>query len=233
MTTQNALPQAEGRAQRTVPCHDPATLEPLGSVAAMDEAAVRAVVRRAREVQPAWGKTSFAERRAVLRAFLDYIVQNQSKICELASRDSGKTMVDAALGEVFPVCEKIRYVLDNGERDLAPEPRGSGWHARRRGSSTRPRGGRRDRALELPLPQHLLPRRAGAVRRQRRGREGLRAHLVVGRAAHRDVAGRLAARGHDPDLLQVVTGFGTRAPRWSAPGSTRSSSPARRKTARR
>lgn len=210
MTTQNALPQAEGRAQRTVPCHDPATLEPLGSVTAMDEAAVRAVVRRARDVQPAWGKTSFAERRAVLRAFLDYIVQNQSKICELASRDSGKTMVDAALGEVFPVCEKIRYVLDNGERDLAPEPRGSGFLMHKKAWVEYPPLGVVGVIAPWNFPFHniycpVVPAlfAGNAVVVKVSEHTSWSAAPLI--AMLRDV---LAARGHDPDLLQVVTGFG-------------------------
>src|SRR5207248_457164 len=40
--------------------------------------------------------------------------------------DSGKTLVDAAMGEIFPVCEKLRYTIAHGERDLAPERRASG-----------------------------------------------------------------------------------------------------------
>jgi acyl-CoA reductase-like NAD-dependent aldehyde dehydrogenase len=83
-------------------------------------------VRRGREAQRAWGKTSFAERRRVLRALLDHIVEHNEEICRIASRDSGKTLVDAAMGEVFPVCEKIRYLLAHGEDDLAADPRSSG-----------------------------------------------------------------------------------------------------------
>jgi acyl-CoA reductase-like NAD-dependent aldehyde dehydrogenase len=87
---------------------------------------VVARVERGRLAQVAWGRTSFAERRRVLRALLDYILAHQPEICRLASRDSGKTLADAAMGEVFPVCEKIRYLLRHGERDLAPESRPSG-----------------------------------------------------------------------------------------------------------
>lgn len=93
----------------------------------MDEAAVNAVVAAARVAQAAWAQTPFAERRAFLRELLDEIIASQEEICELAVRDSGKTMVDAALGEVFPVCEKIRYLIDNGQADLEPEERSSGF----------------------------------------------------------------------------------------------------------
>lgn len=110
----------------TLSAHDPATLEPLGEVPVMDADAVRAVVERARQAQAGWAKTSFAERRAVMRTLSDLIVERHEDICRIAVRDSGKTMVDAALGEVFPVLEKIRYVIRQGERDLRPEKRASG-----------------------------------------------------------------------------------------------------------
>ncbi|MCA9522956.1 MAG: aldehyde dehydrogenase family protein [Myxococcales bacterium] len=117
---------------RTISQHDPATLESLGSVSAMSEEEVRDRVRRGREAQHAWARTSFRERRQVLQAILDHIVAHQEEICRAAVRDSGKTMVDAALGEIFPVCEKIRYVIDHGEADLAPETRRSGFLAHKR-----------------------------------------------------------------------------------------------------
>ena len=117
----------------TIPCHDPATLESLGEVAAMGREEVEAIVARARAAQPVWAATDFAKRRAVLGDLLEWIVEHQGEICRLAARDSGKTMVDAAMGEVFPVCEKLRYTIANGERDLAPSARSSGFLLHKRG----------------------------------------------------------------------------------------------------
>ena len=107
-------------------CVDPATGERLGSVPVMDRAAVVAAVQRGRAAQPAWAATSFAERRAVLKDILARVVAEQASISRLAVRDSGKTMVDAAMGEIFPVCEKLRYTIAHGERDLRSESRASG-----------------------------------------------------------------------------------------------------------
>src|SRR4051812_1889063 len=108
---------------RTIRCHDPATLESLGEAPSLSRDEVRARVDRGRRAQAAWAETSFAERRRVLRRLLDEIVENQEDICRAAARDSGKTLVDAAMGEIFPVCEKLRYTIAHGERDLAPESR--------------------------------------------------------------------------------------------------------------
>jgi acyl-CoA reductase-like NAD-dependent aldehyde dehydrogenase len=48
------------------------------------------------------------------------------QLCREASRDSGKPMVDAAFGEVMVTCEKISWLLREGERYLKPEKRSPG-----------------------------------------------------------------------------------------------------------
>ncbi|MFV8752397.1 aldehyde dehydrogenase family protein [Nannocystaceae bacterium ST9] len=116
-----------------IECHDPATLERLGAAEVMDRRRVDAVVARARAAQPAWAATSFAKRRAVLRDLLEWIVEHQADICRLAAKDSGKTLVDAAMGEIFPVCEKLRYTIAQGERDLRPQSRSPGFLLHKRG----------------------------------------------------------------------------------------------------
>lgn len=129
------MPEGSARTTLTpsLECHDPATLERLGSVEVMDRTQVEAIVARARAAQPRWAATSFAERRAVLADLLDWTVHHQAEICHLAARDSGKTLVDAAMGEVFPVCEKLRYTIAHGERDLSPQSRNPGFLLHKRG----------------------------------------------------------------------------------------------------
>ncbi|MEM9069366.1 MAG: aldehyde dehydrogenase family protein [Myxococcota bacterium] len=117
---------AEIPGSSTIPAHNPATREPLGEFPVMSPEDVRKAVQRARRAQVAWAKTSFAERRRVFRTLNKLILREHEMICEVAVRDSGKTMVDAALGEVFPVLEKLRYLLAHGEKDLRPERRRSG-----------------------------------------------------------------------------------------------------------
>lgn len=41
----------------------------------------------------------------------------------ISSRDTGKTMVDASLGEIMTTCEKITWLLSEGEHWLKPEYR--------------------------------------------------------------------------------------------------------------
>jgi len=112
--------------EQSIVCANPATGERLGEVPAMRAPEVRARIARARAAQPSWKKTSFSERRRVLRGLLDAILDNADEICRLVAAEAGKTLESAMMGEVFPVCEKVRYILDNVERDLSPERVGSG-----------------------------------------------------------------------------------------------------------
>jgi acyl-CoA reductase-like NAD-dependent aldehyde dehydrogenase len=193
-----------------IPCIDPATHETLGEVPVMSREDVVARVQRARAAQVAWGRTSFAERRAVLRDLLDVIVTHQDEICELAVRDSGKTMVDAAMGEVFPVCEKIRYTLTHGERDLAPEERSAGFLLHKRAKVVyEPLGvvgvispwNFPFHNLLCPLVPALFAGNAVVTKvSELASRSSLRYLELI-----RDV---LVRRGHDADLVQVATGYG-------------------------
>jgi acyl-CoA reductase-like NAD-dependent aldehyde dehydrogenase len=109
------------RPARSIPCSDPATLEPLGEVPALSPDEVVERVARARAAQASWGRVSFAERRRVLARLGDYLLDHTDELCELIARDAGKTLENALLGEIWPICEKLRHTIATGERDLAPE----------------------------------------------------------------------------------------------------------------
>jgi acyl-CoA reductase-like NAD-dependent aldehyde dehydrogenase len=109
-----------------IQCVNPCTNELLGELEAMDADAVDACVRAATEAQKEWVKTSFDERRRVLRTMQRWILDHQSEIQTLCCLDSGKSKVGAAVGEIVPTCEKIAWVLREGERALQPSPRANG-----------------------------------------------------------------------------------------------------------
>jgi len=193
-----------------LPAHDPATLEPLGEFPVMDAAEVKAAVGRARRAQAAWARTSFAERRKVMRTLSELVIARHEDICRVAVRDSGKTMVDAALGEVFPVLEKLRYVIANGEKDLRPEKRASGILAQK--------GARVEyhplgvvgviapwnfpfHNLLCPTVPALFAGNGVVAKVSEHTSWSAEPYLQVIRDA-------LVAHGHSPDLVQVVTGYG-------------------------
>jgi acyl-CoA reductase-like NAD-dependent aldehyde dehydrogenase len=118
--------QAQPQVPATVPCVDPATGERLGEVPAYTPQQVRACVHKARVAQTSWRRTSFAQRRRVLQRLLDHILDHADELCELVARDAGKTLQNAILGEIWPVCEKLRWTLTHGEKHLRPERVSSG-----------------------------------------------------------------------------------------------------------
>jgi acyl-CoA reductase-like NAD-dependent aldehyde dehydrogenase len=109
-----------------IPCVDPATGERLGDRPALSPAEVSACVERARAAHRSWRKSSFSERRRVLRRLLGLILEQADELCEAVARDSGKTLQHAMMGEVWPVCEKLRWTIAHGEKHLRPEPVSSG-----------------------------------------------------------------------------------------------------------
>ncbi|RYR30770.1 hypothetical protein Ahy_B01g055536 isoform A [Arachis hypogaea] len=111
---------------KIVQCYEPATMKYLGYVPALTRDEVKDRVAKVRKAQKMWAKTSFKQRRTFLRILLKYIIKHQALICEISSRDTGKTMVDASLGEIMTTCEKINWLLSEGEQWLKPEYRSSG-----------------------------------------------------------------------------------------------------------
>ncbi|KAL9274608.1 Aldehyde dehydrogenase 22A1-like protein [Drosera capensis] len=115
-----------GRPTDKVQCYEPATMKYLGFFPALQPDEVKEHVAQAKKAQKIWANSSFKQRRQFLRILLKYIIEHQELICEISSRDTGKTMVDASLGEIMTTCEKITWLLAEGERWLKPEYRSSG-----------------------------------------------------------------------------------------------------------
>ncbi|PSR97897.1 Aldehyde dehydrogenase [Actinidia chinensis var. chinensis] len=109
-----------------VQCYEPATMKYLGYFSELKSDEVKEHVTQARKAQKIWAESSFKQRRQFLRILLKYIIEHQELICEISSRDTGKTMVDASLGEIMTTCEKITWLLSEGERWLRPEYRSCG-----------------------------------------------------------------------------------------------------------
>ncbi|GMH18895.1 hypothetical protein Nepgr_020736 [Nepenthes gracilis] len=115
-----------GKQTDKVQCYEPATMKYLGFFPALKSDEVKEHVAQARKAQRIWANSSFKQRRQFLRILLKYIIEHQELICEISSRDTGKTMVDASLGEIMTTCEKITWLLSEGERWLRPEYRSCG-----------------------------------------------------------------------------------------------------------
>ncbi|KAF9432533.1 Meiotic Sister-Chromatid recombination aldehyde dehydrogenase [Entomortierella beljakovae] len=107
-------------------CYDPSTGRHLATIRAHTKSDVDQALVKARNAQAKWKKTTFEERKIVLQSMLDFILRNQENICRVASRDTGKTMVDGKFGEILTTCERIRWTLAHGEDALKDEYRNPG-----------------------------------------------------------------------------------------------------------
>ncbi len=111
---------------QSIPCVAAATGDSLGEVLVLSPEQVKGAVARARIAQKDWAKSTFKQRRAVLNHILDYVLEHTDELCELIVKDSGKTYENALLGEVMPICNKIKWLTKNAEKYLKPEKVGSG-----------------------------------------------------------------------------------------------------------
>ncbi|MBQ0795200.1 aldehyde dehydrogenase family protein [Zhongshania sp.] len=114
-------------------CSNPANGHALGQVAALSASEVDAAVESAHRAQKAWAKSSFKQRRAVLQHILDYLLNNADELCDYIVQDSGKTYENALLGEIFAACNKLKWLIKNGERHLRSEKVSSGLLMHKKG----------------------------------------------------------------------------------------------------
>ena len=63
----------------------------MGNIPSPSVQQVQEAYERARIAQEKWSKTTFEQRRAVLRSLLDFVLENQEDICRVGCRDTGKT----------------------------------------------------------------------------------------------------------------------------------------------
>ncbi|KAJ6076964.1 hypothetical protein N7499_008945 [Penicillium canescens] len=84
---------------------------------------VNEAIRAATAAQREWAKTTFAERRKVLRTLLKYVLDHQDDLVTACCLDSGKTKVDASFGEILVTTEKLKWTIDHGEKALLAERR--------------------------------------------------------------------------------------------------------------
>lgn len=120
---QNSADLRQVAGSELIQCYAPATGESLGRVLPTTKDGIDRAIASAKKAQVEWAKTSFSERRKVLKTMLKFVLENQETIARVACLDSGKTMVDASLGEILVTAEKLKWTIDHGEESLRPERR--------------------------------------------------------------------------------------------------------------
>ncbi|GAA5924863.1 hypothetical protein JCM1841_006954 [Sporobolomyces salmonicolor] len=101
----------------------PASAQHLATVESLNKEEIAERIERAVLAQRKWRSSNWGRRRRVLRSLLEWCVREMEPLAKMASRDSGKTLVDAAFGEILTTCEKLRWTIANGEEYLKPDYR--------------------------------------------------------------------------------------------------------------
>ncbi|KAF9553817.1 ALDH-like protein [Agrocybe pediades] len=127
LTTEDLIPMMTIPGQRYITSYDPSTGLHLGTSIADDERQIEGKIKRAAKAQKVWKHTTFQQRRRVLRSLQKWLVENQLTCARVACRDTGKTLIDAALGEILTTCSKLEWIMKHGEDALKPEPRKSNF----------------------------------------------------------------------------------------------------------
>ncbi|KAK6464711.1 meiotic sister-chromatid recombination aldehyde dehydrogenase [Scheffersomyces coipomensis] len=101
----------------------PATGQSLGTFLTTSKEEMNQQVLKAKKAQQLWKKSPFTLRRKFLKTLSRYILENQEDIARIACRDSGKTKLDASMGEIMVTLEKLNWIIAHGERALRPSQR--------------------------------------------------------------------------------------------------------------
>ncbi|KZO93977.1 Aldedh-domain-containing protein [Calocera viscosa TUFC12733] len=117
------LPADHQEGVEYITCFDPSTSLHIGTTPALNPLQIAERISLAREAQPAWAQTTFAQRRRVMRSLMAWVLENSEAIARVACRDTGKTMIDAAFGEILTTCAKLEWLIKHGERELRPSSR--------------------------------------------------------------------------------------------------------------
>jgi succinate-semialdehyde dehydrogenase/glutarate-semialdehyde dehydrogenase len=100
---------------------NPATLELVGTVPVTPVDEVAASVEEAASAQAFWGRTSYEERRAVLRRLRALLLERMDEVASLATQETGKPLVEAYTAEVLVAADSVAWVERNLERVLRGE----------------------------------------------------------------------------------------------------------------
>ncbi|KAK3673153.1 Meiotic Sister-Chromatid recombination aldehyde dehydrogenase [Recurvomyces mirabilis] len=113
-----AEPSIKISGSTTIQCYAPATGELLGVVNPVTPDGIDRAIAKAAKAQQTWARTTFGQRRRVLKTLLTFILDYQDDIVRAACLDSGKTRVDALFGEVLVTAEKLKWTILHGEKAL-------------------------------------------------------------------------------------------------------------------
>jgi acyl-CoA reductase-like NAD-dependent aldehyde dehydrogenase len=179
-----------------IACRDAASGEHLGYVPRMSAREVRHVLATARAAALRWRDTPRSRRRRVLASVLDEIVTAQDELARLATHESGKTMIQALMGDVLPSCAAVCRATrtPGGPIARAPTQTGSSGLV---GALASPRFPLQ--SIVAPVALALAEGRGAIVRLSEHASWSGQMYVEI-------IRNVLRQHGHDPAIVASITG---------------------------
>jgi acyl-CoA reductase-like NAD-dependent aldehyde dehydrogenase len=105
----------------TIQVRNPATLEAITELPTASSGDVAAAVGRARKAQAIWQTKSFAERAKLLYRFRDQLIDEEERLADILTSESGKPRAEVYGNELFYLCDVIGFWAKNAAKFLEPE----------------------------------------------------------------------------------------------------------------
>jgi acyl-CoA reductase-like NAD-dependent aldehyde dehydrogenase len=106
---------------QTLKVRSPATLEAITELPVASPADVAELVARARKAQAVWQNTRFGERAKLLYRLRDLLLDEQEKLADILTAETGRPRAEAYGNELFYLCDAIGCWAKKTPRYLRPE----------------------------------------------------------------------------------------------------------------
>jgi acyl-CoA reductase-like NAD-dependent aldehyde dehydrogenase len=106
---------------QTIEVRNPGTLEKITELPIASPAEVAEAVERARKTQAIWRARSFAERAELLYRFRDLLIDEQERLADILTSESGKPRSEVYGNELFYLCDVIGFWAKSAAKFLEPE----------------------------------------------------------------------------------------------------------------
>lgn len=111
--------------QKTLPVHNPATGEVLGTIPYMGREETQKAIDSAQSAFPEWKKLPAKERSKILRAWFRLIMENQEDLAKIMTQEQGKPLAEAR-GEIAYAASYVEWFAEEAKRvygDIIPSHR--------------------------------------------------------------------------------------------------------------
>jgi len=105
---------------QSIEVRNPATLEKLADVPVATAADLASCAARARKAQAVWQETSFAERARLFYHLRDLLLDEQDRLADVVTSETGRPRAEAYGNELFYLCGAIGSWAKNGRAYLNP-----------------------------------------------------------------------------------------------------------------